>query len=65
MPAQSALKGHAPPRNDGSPKQVQDGSGSSCKAPLDLKHGTNAAHVADCACKECREPQRIRMARNR
>jgi hypothetical protein len=31
----------------------------------DLRHGTNAAHVAGCVCKECREHQRIRMARNR
>jgi hypothetical protein len=31
----------------------------------DLKHGTNAAYVAGCVCKECREHQRIRMARNR
>jgi hypothetical protein len=25
----------------------------------DLKHGTNAAYVAGCVCKECREHQRI------
>jgi hypothetical protein len=31
----------------------------------DLKHGTNAAYVAGCVCKECREHQRQRMARNR
>jgi hypothetical protein len=31
----------------------------------DVKHGTNAAYVAGCVCKECREHQRIRMARNR
>ena len=31
----------------------------------DLKHGTNAAYVAGCVCKECREHQRIRMAKNR
>jgi hypothetical protein len=31
----------------------------------DLKHGTNAAYVNGCACSECREHQRIRMARNR
>jgi hypothetical protein len=31
----------------------------------DLKHGTNAAYVAGCVCSECREHQRIRMARNR
>ena len=29
----------------------------------DLKHGTNAAYVAGCACNECREHQRQRMAR--
>jgi hypothetical protein len=29
----------------------------------DLQHGTNAAYVAGCVCKECREHQRIRMAR--
>jgi hypothetical protein len=31
----------------------------------DLEHGTNAAYVAGCVCQECREHQRIRMARNR
>ena len=31
----------------------------------DLKHGTNAAYVHGCVCKECREHQRVRMARNR
>jgi hypothetical protein len=31
----------------------------------DLRHGTNASYVAGCVCKECREHQRIRMARNR
>jgi hypothetical protein len=31
----------------------------------DIKHGTNAAYVAGCVCKECREHQRQRMARNR
>jgi hypothetical protein len=31
----------------------------------DLQHGTNAAYVAGCACKECREHQRVRMARSR
>ena len=31
----------------------------------DLKHGTTAAYVAGCVCSECREHQRIRMARNR
>jgi hypothetical protein len=31
----------------------------------DLKHGTNAAYAAGCVCGECREHQRIRMAKNR
>jgi hypothetical protein len=31
----------------------------------DLKHGTNAAYVAGCVCKDCREHQRLRMARSR
>jgi hypothetical protein len=31
----------------------------------DLKHGTSAAYVRGCVCSECREHQRIRMARNR
>ncbi len=31
----------------------------------DLVHGTNAAYVAGCVCWECREHQRVRMARNR
>jgi hypothetical protein len=31
----------------------------------DLRHGTNAAYVAGCVCRECREHQRIRMARDR
>jgi hypothetical protein len=31
----------------------------------DLQHGTNAAYVTGCVCRECREHQRIRMARNR
>jgi hypothetical protein len=31
----------------------------------DLKHGTNATYVRGCVCSECREHQRIRMARNR
>ena len=31
----------------------------------DLKHGSNAAYVAGCVCRECREHQRKRMARNR
>ena len=30
----------------------------------DLEHGTNAAYVQGCACNECRNHQRIRMARN-
>jgi hypothetical protein len=31
----------------------------------DLDHGTNAAYVAGCVCRECRENQRVRMAKNR
>jgi hypothetical protein len=31
----------------------------------DLKHGTNAAYVAGCVCNECRDHQRVRMAKNR
>jgi hypothetical protein len=31
----------------------------------DLKHGTTAAYVRGCVCSECREYQRLRMARNR
>ena len=31
----------------------------------DLKHGTSAAYFTGCVCRECREWQRIRMARNR
>ena len=31
----------------------------------DLEHGTNAAYVAGCVCSECREHQRVWMARNR
>jgi hypothetical protein len=30
----------------------------------DLAHGTNAAYVAGCVCSECREHQRVRMARS-
>jgi hypothetical protein len=30
----------------------------------DLKHGTNAAYVHGCVCRECREHQQIRMGRN-
>jgi hypothetical protein len=30
----------------------------------DLQHGTNGAYVRGCVCKECREHQRRRMARN-
>ena len=29
----------------------------------DLQHGTNAAYVHGCVCSECREHQRVRMAR--
>jgi hypothetical protein len=31
----------------------------------DINHGTNAAYVAGCVCRECREHQRRRMAKNR
>jgi hypothetical protein len=31
----------------------------------DLQHATNAAYVASCVCSECREHQRVRMARRR
>lgn len=31
----------------------------------DLKHGTNAAYVAGCVCSDCRDHQRVRMARGR
>jgi hypothetical protein len=31
----------------------------------DLEHGTNAAYVNGCVCKECREHQRVRMLWNR
>jgi hypothetical protein len=31
----------------------------------DLRHGTNAAYVHGCVCTECREHQRLRMARSR
>jgi hypothetical protein len=31
----------------------------------DLEHGTNAAYVAGCVCGECREYQRIRIAKTR
>jgi hypothetical protein len=30
----------------------------------EIKHGTNAAYVAGCVCKECREHQCVRMAQN-
>ena len=33
--------------------------------PDDLRHGTNAAYVHGCVCSDCREHQRIRMAKNR
>jgi hypothetical protein len=33
--------------------------------PDDLRHGTNAAYVHGCVCNECREHQRVRMAKNR
>jgi hypothetical protein len=31
----------------------------------DLEHGSNAAYKHGCLCKECREHQRQRMAKNR
>ncbi|HEX5907763.1 MAG TPA: hypothetical protein VFY56_12155 [Propionibacteriaceae bacterium] len=31
----------------------------------DLKHGSTPAYVRGCVCKECREHQRQRMAKNR
>jgi hypothetical protein len=31
----------------------------------DLKHGSTPAHVRGCVCKDCREHQRQRMAKNR
>jgi len=31
----------------------------------ELQHGTDAAYVHGCVCKECREHQRRRMAKNR
>jgi hypothetical protein len=31
----------------------------------DLQHGTNAAYVRGCVCGECREYQRVRMAKMR
>jgi hypothetical protein len=31
----------------------------------DLQHGTNAAYARGCVCRECREHQRIRMAKMR
>jgi hypothetical protein len=31
----------------------------------DLQHGTNAAYVHGCVCRECREHQRVRMTQNR
>jgi hypothetical protein len=31
----------------------------------DLEHGTNAAYVHGCVCRECREHQQIRMRRGR
>jgi hypothetical protein len=30
----------------------------------DLQHGTNAAYVAGCVCKDCRDHQRQRMAKS-
>ncbi len=31
----------------------------------DLEHGTNAAYIRGCVCKECREYQLVRMGRLR
>jgi hypothetical protein len=31
----------------------------------DLHHGTTKAYFSGCVCRECRERQRVRMARNR
>jgi hypothetical protein len=31
----------------------------------DLQHGTTPAYVRGCVCKDCREHQRVRMAKNR
>jgi hypothetical protein len=31
----------------------------------DLRHGTTPAYVRGCVCKECREHERNRMAKNR
>jgi hypothetical protein len=31
----------------------------------DLKHGTNAAYVRGCVCRECREHQGLCMSKNR
>ena len=31
----------------------------------DLKHGSNAAYVQGCVCKDCRDHQRRRMVKNR
>jgi hypothetical protein len=31
----------------------------------DLEHGTNAAYVQGCVCRECRQHQQTRMGRNR
>jgi hypothetical protein len=50
--------------------KTDDGWAAALEAALtatprdDLQH-TNAANVAGCVCKECREHQRVRMAKNR
>jgi hypothetical protein len=31
----------------------------------DLRHGTNAAYIHGCVCKDCREYQLVRMGRSR
>ncbi len=51
--------------------KTDDGWSAALEAALtatrrdDVEHGTNAAYVRGCVCRECREYQRIRMARSR
>jgi hypothetical protein len=51
--------------------QTTDDEWSALEAALmatrrdNLKHGTNAAYVAGCVCRECRGHQLVRMAKNR
>jgi hypothetical protein len=54
MPAQSALKGHSPPRNDGPNWAAALEAALTAARGIDLNHGTYAAHVAGCVCRECR-----------